>query len=319
MNIAGSYSLPAKEFEAQYKNHISGFRQWDQADHADEWLLFPDNIDEYLSLDEVDLSNGELYTVLTSKKAKGGQGAMVAMIQGTKHSEIEPILRKIPLAVRCEVKEITLDMAGSMEAIARNIFPDARLVTDRFHSQQVVSNAVQEIRIDYRKQAIKEENEKIAEARKWGKKNPQIVYENEDTKKQLLARSRYLLFKPKSRWTPKQTARAIILFREFPDLKNAYDLSMMFRSFYEHGKTSEDAKISLGKWYKKIEEKDIESFNSAAETIRLHETTILNYFLNRSTNASAESFNAKLKAFRSIVRGVRDRKFHLFRVAKLYA
>jgi len=46
---------------------------------------------------------------------------------------------------------------------------------------------------------------------------------------------------------------------------------------------------------------------------------ILNYFLNRSTNASAESFNAKLKAFRSVVRGVRDRKFHLFRVAKLYA
>lgn len=319
MNIAGSYSLPAKEFEAQYKNHISGFRQWDQAGHADEWLLFPKNIGEHLSLDEVDLSNGELYTVLTNKKAKGGKGAIVAMIQGTKHSEIEPILRKIPLAVRCGVKEITLDMAGSMEAIARNIFSDAKLVTDRFHSQQVVSEAVQEIRIDYRKQAIKEENEKITEARKQGKRNIPIVYENEDTKKQLLARSRYLLFKPKRKWTTKQTARAKILFREFPDLKNAYDLSMMFRSFYEHGKTSADAKISLENWYKKIKEKNIESFNTAAETIRLHETTILNYFNNRSTNASAESFNAKLKAFRSIVRGVRDVKFHLFRVAKLYA
>ena len=288
-------------------------------DHADEWLLFSENIGKYLSLDEVDLSNGELYTVLTSKKAKGGKGAIVAMIQGTKSSEIEPILRKIPLAMRSAVKEITLDMAGSMEAIARNIFPDAKLVTDRFHVQQAVSEAVQEIRIDYRKKAIKEENEKIAEARKQGKRNIPIVYENEDTKKQLLARSRHLLFKPESRWTERQTARAKILFREFPDLKNAYDLSMMFRSVYEHGKTNEDAKVSLDNWYKKIEEKNIESFNSAAETIRLHETTILNYFLNRSTNASAESFNAKLKAFRSIVRGVRDRKFHLFRVAKLYA
>jgi transposase len=90
----------------------------------------------------------------------------------------------------------------------------------------------------------------------------------------------------------------------------------MFRSFYERGKTKDDAKILLDKWYEKIAEKDIESFNVAAQTIRLHETTILNYFNNRSTNASAESFNAKLKAFSSIVRG---RKFHLFRITKLYA
>ncbi|MFD2967285.1 DDE transposase, partial [Sphingobacterium bambusae] len=34
---------------------------------------------------------------------------------------------------------------------------------------------------------------------------------------------------------------------------------------------------------------------------------------------SAESFNAKLKAFRSIFRGVRDAKFFLYRVMKLYA
>ncbi|MDP3900637.1 MAG: transposase [bacterium] len=42
----------------------------------------------------------------------------------------------------------------------------------------------------------------------------------------------------------------------------------------------------------------MDSFNVAAESIRLRETTILNYFNNRSTNASAESFNAKLKAIR---------------------
>jgi len=56
----------------------------------------------------------------------------------------------------------------------------------------------------------------------------------------------------------------------------------------------------------------------AADTIVKHKTTILNYFINRSTNASAESFNAKLKGFRSLVRGVRDKKFFLFRIAKLF-
>ncbi|CAA7393999.1 hypothetical protein CHRY9393_03612 [Chryseobacterium fistulae] len=40
-----------------------------------------------------------------------------------------------------------------------------------------------------------------------------------------------------------------------------------------------------------------------------HYRDILNYFDNRSTNASAESFNAKIKNFRLQLRGVKDRAF----------
>ncbi|WP_346769982.1 transposase [Phocaeicola salanitronis] len=46
---------------------------------------------------------------------------------------------------------------------------------------------------------------------------------------------------------------------------------------------------------------------------------MLNFFLERHTNASSEAFNAKLKAFRATFRGVEDIKFFLFRVAMLYA
>ena len=282
-------------------------------------MLFPDNIGKQLSIDEVALSNGELYTIVTNKQAKGGKGTIVAMAHGTKSSEIQPILQRIPEKSRVSVEEITLDMAGSMDVITESSFPEATQVIDRFHAQKVVSEAVQEIRIELRKKAIKEENENLKKARTEHKRYRPVEYKNGDTKKQLLARSRYLLFKSSGKWTVKQKNRAEILFAKFPEIKNAYELSMMFRGFYEHNKNQFDAKKSLDKWYEKIKDKNIESFNIAAETISLHETTILNYFNNRSTNASAESFNAKLKAFRSIVRGVRDIKFHLFRVAKLYA
>ncbi|WP_410477217.1 transposase [Pedobacter jeongneungensis] len=40
---------------------------------------------------------------------------------------------------------------------------------------------------------------------------------------------------------------------------------------------------------------------------------MINFFINRSTNASAKSFNAKIKAFGATSRGVRDIKFFLFR------
>lgn len=282
-------------------------------------MLFQENIGERLSIDEVAIQNGELYTIVSNKAAKSRKGAIVAMAQGTKADDIIDVLTKIPRDTRDIVQEVTLDMSDSMNLIIRVAFPNAKIVTDRFHVQQLVSETTQDVRIDYRREALKEENEAIKQA----KENKQVykpkLYENGDTKKQLLARSRHLLFKPSSRWTEKQKTRSIILFREFSKLETAYNLSMMFRNCYEQSTTIEQAREKIQNWYKKIEEKEMDYFNTAAQSIRLHETTILNYFINRSTNASAESFNAKLKGFRALVRGVRDREFFLFRIAKLYA
>ena len=316
--IAHANKIPAKEFEKQYKEHLSGFDAWDQKDHADHWMLFPGNIDTKLSIDEVALTNGELYTVVTAKAAHGKKGALVAMAEGTKALEISAVLAQIPLTERQRVTEVTLDMAETMEAIVRRSFPNARLVTDRFHVQQLVSEAVQEMRITLRREAMQEENEAIKKARKEKTVYRPALCTNGDTKKQLLARSRYLLFVPESKWSSRQQERSVILFREYPALKSAYDLAMQFRSCYEHSKTIAEGAEALKGWYRKVEEKALDTFLPAAESIRLHETTVLNYFVNRSTNASAESSNAKLKNFRALVRGVRDRTFHLFRIAKLY-
>lgn len=317
--IARSQCISAREFTQQYKDHISGFNDYDQKEHGDKWLVFEKNIGENLSIDEVAITNGELYTVLTNKSSHGLKGSVVAIVAGTKAIDVTEVIKKIPLEQRNLVKEVTLDMSNSMEAIVRASLPKATVVTDRFHVQQLVSEALQDIRISLRREALKQENDEIKLAREQHKRYKQVVYQNGDTKRQLLARSRYLLFKPKSKWTNSQIERAAILFQEFPELKEAYELSMMFRNCYENSHSVAEAKKKLNAWYEKIAEKNIESFNVVSESISLREDTILNYFINRSTNASAESFNAKLKGFRSLVRGVRDKKFFLFRVSKLYA
>ena len=56
-----------------------------------------------------------------------------------------------------------------------------------------------------------------------------------------------------------------------------------------------------------------------AATFYEHYDEILNFYNHRSSNAMAESFNAKIKLFRANLRGVADKKFFLFRIAKLYA
>lgn len=317
-SIAQSQRLPVKEFEKQYKEHLSGFHQWEQKDHAEDWILFPDNIGAHLSIDEVAISKGELYTVVTNKAAHGGQGALVAMVAGTKSSDITAVLRKIPEKRRATVTEVTLDLSNAMDAMVRPSFPQADLVTDRFHVQQLVSEAVQEIRNRLRREALQAETAAIVLAKQEKRLYQPTIYANGDTKKQLLSRSFYLLFKSSSHWTARQTERATILFKEFPELEHAYHLAMLFRAGYERSQTKVAAKTCLDRWYAKVEEEQIDAFTVVAESIRVHEDTILNYFTHRSTNASAESFNAKLKGFRALVRGVRDIPFFLFRVGKIY-
>lgn len=318
-SIAEFHKIPPHEFEKQYKEHLSEFKVWDQKDHADDWLLFGNNIGTHLSLDETSISNGELYTILTNKAKKGGKGTLVATVEGTATKDIARVFSMIPLEKRLLVQEVTLDFSASMEAAARSVFPHARITTDRFHVTQIVTEALQQIRITLRLDAMKEENALVKEARAAHTSYVPMTYANEETKKQLLARSRYLLFKPSNKWTPKQQTRSVILFTEFPDLEDGYKLSMQFRNFYETSTTKEEGEQRFNAWMKKVEEKKFDTFITAAEYLKNHLETVLNYFPGRSTNASAESFNAKLKGFRALLRGVRDTSFFLFRVSKLYA
>ena len=134
----------------QYKEVISGFREWREADHANEYLIFPENIGENLSLDETSLSNGEVYTLLTNKAGKEKKGTLVAIVQGVSADNINKILRKIPYELREKVKTITTDLSSAMMLIAKTAFPSATLINDRFHVQQLMNEAVDQLRIAYR-------------------------------------------------------------------------------------------------------------------------------------------------------------------------
>ena len=305
--------------EEQYACHLSDFMQWDQLEHAEDWVLFEENIGENLSIDETCLAQGELYTVITNKAGRGKKGTLIAMVKGVESEKVSEVLLRISSKKRNQVKEITLDMAASMQKIARRCFPNALQVTDRFHVQKLAVEALQELRIKYRWEAIEQENKEIELCRELDKTYVPERLENGDTFKQLLARSRHLLFKHENNWTPSQHKRAEILFKYYPDLKQAYDLCRELSRIYEKTKIKELAFTRLAQWYNKVEQAGFKSFNTIARTIQNNYLTILNYFVNRSTNASAESFNAKIKAFRSQFRGVRNIDFFLYRLSKIYA
>lgn len=318
-NLGHYFQVDGKQLQQQYKEHISDYTSWQQKQHASEWMLFEKNMSPYLSIDETALSNGELYTIVTNKLAKGRKGSIVAMIKGTQAEQIIAVLMRIPEHIRKRVQEVTIDMAASLNLAVRRCFVKAHKVIDRFHVQKLAFDAVQELRIQFRWQAIEQESELMAQA----KKNQQLfqpeILPNGDTLKQLLVRSRYLLFKHPRRWSIEQKQRAEILFTRYPLLHKAYSLANSLGEIYRHCTCKEQAFKKLALWYNEVEASAIDSFKTVSRSIQAHYLDILNFFTNRSTNASAESFNAKIKAFRATSRGVRDIEFFLFRLSKIYA
>lgn len=61
------------------------------------------------------------------------------------------------------------------------------------------------------------------------------------------------------------------------------------------------------------------NFCTVATTIADRQGEILNYFINRATNVSAESLNAKIKLFRAQLYGGVDVMFFLFRLTNINA
>jgi len=211
-----------------------------------------------------------------------------------------------------------MDMARNMGLAIENSFLNSTQVIDRFHVVRLVMDAMQHIRVKLRWKAIEAENTAIKQAKEKGEKYYPQELANGDTLKELLVRSRYLLYKLEEDWTANQAKRAAILFEKYPIIESVYKLTLYFRSIYKNYSKSNAIK-QFGEWKEKVISLKIDEFNTVVNSIDYHLENILNFFDNRSTNANAESFNSKIKGFRANLRGVTDVKFFLFRLEKLFA
>lgn len=348
-SLGRTYHIDGDQFERAYKYHLSDFPVWDQKDHAKDWVLYPINLGEDLSIDETSLRD-DLFTIVSNKAGHGREGTIIAMVRGTKAEDVIKVLLKLPEEQRMKVKEVTMDMSDSMRTIVEASFPSATITLDCFHIMKRCLDAVEELRLRYKREAqaetrreerrFKARLKRNAAHRRWyrnthpkaykGKvrgrkpmrKNEKFrpsILSNGDTLVELLTRSKYALTQSQDKWSEGQKARMKLLFEKYPKLKEAYDIVNKLRAIFRSKTlTKETARPKLQEWYKCVADCTIREIKSARDAIKDREDNILNYFINRSTNASAESLNSKLKSFRAQVRGVTDLPFFMYRVGKIY-
>lgn len=342
------YKINGETLEKNYKEHLSGFREWDQREHADKWVLLVKNMGEYLSIDE-SMHARDLFTFVSNKDGHGKQGTLVAAVRGTKASDVVAILMMIPEEKRLAVKEVTMDYSDSMYSIVTQAFPNATIVIDCFHVMKNQCDALDCIRMRFKRKAIAEQNKEKKEfnRKKKGRRMARERYRkthpkkrgekrgrprkraneryvptelsNGDTKVELFTRVKRVLPQSGEKWSESQSKRASMAFELAPKLKEAYSLVCKLRAIFRNKKlTKETAKPKLHEWYKAVSATRMPEMISAMKTLKSKEDEVLNYFTNRSTNAAAESLNSKMKGFRSELRGVRDLPFYLFRCTRIF-
>ena len=172
------FKIDGDTLENNYKEHLSGFREWDQLAHAD-------NMGEHMNIDEC-MHARDLFTFVSNKDGHGKKGALAAAVRGTKASVAVEVLMRIPEEKRLAVKEVTMDYSDSMYSIVRQAFPNATIVIDCFHVMKNQCDALDSIRMKFKRKAISGQNR---EKREFNRKK----------RNRKLARARYRKAHPKRR------------------------------------------------------------------------------------------------------------------------
>ena len=145
-SLGRTYYVDGDNLERNYKNHLSDFRTWSEQNHAEDRNLLVENMGTHLSIDETSIDH-VVYVFLTNKDEHGKKHTLIAYVKGLKVSDIVAVLMQIPEELRKAVIEVTMDHSDVMNAVVREVFPDARITIDCFHTVQIVGDAIEEIRV----------------------------------------------------------------------------------------------------------------------------------------------------------------------------
>jgi transposase len=209
-----------------------------------------------LSLDEFARRKGQghFVTILTDLE----KSSLLEVIDSHKSDDIIAVLKQQPLAMRESVEEVCVDMWGGFPKVIREVFPNAKIVVDRFHVQKLVNKALNKIRLELKLKGL---------------------------------RNRYLLMKNRVVLTSEEQAELEAILESSPSLKIAHELKEELITIYNSNITVSGSMRKINKWL--ISARIM--FGSAADTLDSHLSEICNYFNNRTTSGVTEGINTRIK------------------------
>ena len=183
---------------------------------------------------------------------------MLEIVDSHKSDDIIAVLKQQPEGIRAQVEEVCVDMWGGFPQVIRAVFPNAKIVIDRFHVQKLVNKNLNKIRLTLKIKGLT---------------------------------NRYLLMSNKVNLTLKEELELETLLQSSPVLRIAHELKEELITIYNSNITPSGGMRKLKKWL--ISAQII--LKNAAITLKSHLEGICNYFRNRTTSGVTEGINTKIK------------------------
>ena len=241
----------------------------------------PDKLPTVLSIDEFRGNAGgeKFQCILTAPLQK----QILDILPDCKESHIYAYLQRF--SNRDQVRYFVSDMRKEYISMAKSLFPNAKIVIDKFHVVRYCTWAVENVRKRVQKSLHPDE-------RKYFK------------------RSRKLLLKHMSELTPYGREAVTRMLRFNKDLRDAYLLKEKFYSFMD-SKNSEEGRKRLREFMLYAAATNLEEFEPLYSVLRNWSNYILNSFDCGYTNGFTEGCNNKIKVLKRIAFGYRN--FNNFR------
>jgi len=221
-----------------------------------------------LNIDEIALEKGHGNFVLVLNAPE--EGYVLEVLPDRERKTLETWLDGLLPEVKKAIKVVNLDMWEPYTLAVKAKISHARIVVDRFHVMKNLNHCLTLARCDIQRTASNEV-------------------------KQQLKGSRWVLVKNQKDLNEKQRAKLESLYQASPELKLCHQLKEQFRTIFETTTDRERARAALTRWMKQVENLSVTALQSFLVTLKNWFELILNYFVERWTNAFAEGVNNKIK------------------------
>lgn len=190
-----------------------------------------------------------------------------------------------PYEERAKVKKVVMDLSTLFHSLAKQLFPEAKIIADKFHVIRVVINSLENVR-------------------------KRIQKEFHDAKRKWFKRSRQLLLKPEYKLTDEDKIELNRMLNSSSELEKAWILKERFYEIFRKD-TRTEAKKELRDWLLLANQLSIPEFQHCITTFTNWSTEIANIVGENISNGFIEGSNNKIKVLKRISFGVQN--FRRFR------
>lgn len=198
------------------------------------------------------------------------EGYVIDVLPNRERETLEKWLAGLPEVRRMAIQVVNVDMWEPYTLAIKAKLSHAIIVVDRFHVMKNLNHCLTLARREIQRDAC-----------------PEV--------KEQLKGSRWVLVKNHKNLTDKERLKLEILYKISPELKACHQLKELFRALFETLTDREQAKHALETWIHQVQSLQVKALKPFITTLNNWFEHILNYFLERWTNAFAEGINNKIK------------------------